>query len=173
MAGIAKQGNQGLKAAWYTRVHRNTEAGLRHGFRSGLEDKNARFLEGLGEPVLFETIHIKYVIPESRHTYTPDFELRNGILIETKGKFEPKDRAKHLLVRAQYPDLDIRIVFQRPSDPINQGSKTSYAEWATARGIQWATGLIPAAWIKEDGPARKPSEVLSSPPLFRVLDRSR
>lgn len=173
MAGIAKQRNQRPQGAWYTRVNRNLDAGLRHGFRSGLESTNAKLLESLGVPVLFETIHIKYVIPESRHTYTPDFELPNGILIETKGKFEPKDRAKHLLVRTQYPDLDIRLIFQRPTDPINPGSRTSYADWATSHGIRWATKVIPIEWIKEPGPERKPLEVLSHPPLYRVSDPPR
>lgn len=133
---------------------------LRHGYRSGLEETNAKLLEGLGVPVLFEVLKIRYEIPASLHTYTPDFELPNGIIVETKGKFEPADRAKHLLVHAQWPELDIRFVFQRPSDPINKGSKTTYAMWAEKHGFRWAFKRIPEAWVREEGPKRKPEEVL-------------
>lgn len=170
MAGIAKQRNQRANEPWFKRVNRNMAAGLTHGFRSGLEDRNAKHLESLGQPVLFEVTKIRYVIPESFHTYTPDFELANGILVETKGKFEPQDRAKHLLVKAQNPDLDIRIVFQRPSDPINKGSPTTYAMWCDKHGIKWAFKLIPPEWLREPGPARKPSEVLQAPPKHKVPD---
>jgi hypothetical protein len=150
---------------WAARTTSSAEdTGLKHGFRSGLEGSNAKHLEQNGVPVLFEVRKLKYVIPESLHTYTVDFELPNGVLVETKGKFEPKDRAKHLLIKAQYPDLDLRFVFQRPSDPITKGSKTTYAMWAEKHGFKWAIKLIPQEWMRERGPARKPSEVLCSTP---------
>lgn len=145
---------------WAQRVNRNLENGLRHGFRSGLEEKNAKHLEANGVPVLFEVRKIKYTVPESVRTYTLDFELPNGILVETKGKFEPQDRAKHLFIKNQYPELDLRFVFQRPSDPIYKGAKTSYAQWADKHGFRWACRLIPPEWWAEPGPERKPDEVL-------------
>lgn len=131
-----------------------------HGFRSGLEGDNAKLLESWGVPVLFEVGKVRYEIPASLHTYTYDFELPNGIIVETKGKFEPQDRAKHLLIQAQHPDLDIRFVFQRPSDPINKGSKTTYAMWATKHGFKWAFKRIPREWVEEEGPRMKPGDVL-------------
>lgn len=137
----------------------NMEVGLRHGFRSGLEEANAKLLKSLGVEVNFESTKIKYTVPETNHTYTPDFTLPNGILVETKGKLEPKDRAKHLFVKHQNPKLDIRFVFQRPHDPINKGSKTTYANWADKNGFKWAARLIPEAWVREMGPEVKPWEM--------------
>lgn len=137
------------------------EVGLRHGFRSGLEELNARFLQDHGLKVDYESIKVPYTVPERKAKYTPDFPLPNGIIIETKGKLEPKDRAKHLLIKLQHPDLDIRFVFQRPYDPIVKGSATTYAAWADKHGFKWATRIIPEAWLHEPGPKRKPAEVLS------------
>ncbi|RWI06790.1 MAG: hypothetical protein EOQ89_03410 [Mesorhizobium sp.] len=160
--GVSK-GNwrQARKASW-NRTDKSSEAvGLRQGFRSGLEEINARHLEAHGVEVRFETIKVPYVVPETRRTYTPDFPLPNGIIVETKGKLEPKDRAKHLFIKLQHPDLDIRFVFQRPHDKIVKGSKTTYAMWAEKYGFKWATRVIPVDWLKETGPARKPEEVLN------------
>lgn len=136
------------------------DVGLRHGFRSGLEEMNAKFLESKGIKVNFESFKIPYTVPETRRTYTPDFPLPNGIIVETKGKLEPKDRAKHLFIKLQHPELDIRFVFQRPNDKIVKGSKTTYAAWAEKHGFKWAVKIIPEAWLYEAGPVRKPHEVL-------------
>lgn len=136
------------------------EVGLRFGFRSGLEEMNAKFLEDQGVKVSFESFKIPYTVPETRRNYTPDFPLPNGIIVETKGKLEPKDRAKHILIKLQHPDLDIRFVFQRPFDKIIKGSKTTYAMWAEKHGFKWASRIIPKAWIEERGPKRKPEEIL-------------
>jgi len=134
---------------WAAHVKSSMAVGLRHGFRSGLEEKNARHLEAHGVAVLFETHKIKYTVPETQHTYTVDFELPSGILVETKGRFEPQDRKKHLYVKAQHPEKDLRFVFQRATAPIRKGSKTTYAMWADKHGFTWATGLIPVAWLTE------------------------
>lgn len=75
--------------------------------------------------------------------------MRNGIIIEAKGLFETKDRQKHLLIKKQYPHLDIRFVFQNPKNTLYKGSKTTYADWCDKYGFKWATKLIPATWFKE------------------------
>jgi len=69
--------------------------------------------------------------------------------VETKGRFTLEDRKKHILVRRQHPDLDIRIVFQNPYTKIRKGSKTTYADWASKNGILWANKEIPDTWIAE------------------------
>ncbi len=153
------------KGNWQTRRKRfapktQQDVGLRYGFRSGLEEQNARFLESQGVKVSFESLKIPYRVPETRRTYTPDFPLPNGIIVETKGKLEPKDRAKHLFIKLQHPELDIRFVFQRPNDKIVKGSNTTYAMWAEKYGFKWAVKIIPADWLKEPGPVKKPEEVL-------------
>jgi hypothetical protein len=148
---------------WSTRVNKNRKVGLRHGFRSGLEEKNARHLEANGEEVQYETLKIKYTVPETVRTYTPDFPLRNGIIVETKGLWEQQDRAKLLFIKTQYPDLDIRLVFSRAKAPIYKGSKTTYGDWADKHGFKWAEKLIPVEWLREPGPARPLADILSRP----------
>lgn len=59
------------------------------------------------------------------------------------------DRKKHLLIKAQYPQLDIRFVFQNPNNTIRKGSKTTYADWCKKHDYQYATKLIPEAWFHE------------------------
>ena len=134
--------------------------GIRHGFRSGLEKDNAIRLDRAGHEVRFEVIKIPYVVPQQTRKYTPDFVLPNGVIIETKGKLEPKDRGKHLYIAEQHPELDIRFVFSRPGDKIYRGSPTTYKMWCEKYGFKWATRIIPEAWIAEDGPEIKPEKVL-------------
>ncbi len=92
---------------------------------------------------------IRYTKPESNHRYTPDFPLPNGIIIETKGRFLPADRQKHLLVKAQHPEKDIRFVFTRSKTPISKGSKTTYADWCEKNGFRYADKTVPEAWLRE------------------------
>jgi hypothetical protein len=122
--------------------------GLKYGFRSGLEEKVGEQLNKLYGNVEYETEKIKYTINEVR-TYTPDFKLPNGIIIETKGRFTPDDRKKHLLIKEQYPDLDIRFVFSNSNNKIRKGSKTSYADWCDKNGFLYADKLIPEEWLRE------------------------
>lgn len=161
--GVSKKNWSGRPKgrAWPKRVNANLENGLRHGFRSGLEETNARHLEAHGQKVRFEELKIPYIVPETRRTYSPDFILDNGIIIETKGKLEPKDRAKHLFIKTQHPELDIRFVFQRPHDKINKGSPTSYAMWAEKYGFKWASRIIPESWMRETGTGKQPEEILN------------
>jgi histidinol phosphatase-like enzyme len=97
----------------------------------------------------YEEYLIRYVVPESSHVYTPDFVLPNFIIVEAKGLWTVEDRQKHLLLREQYPHLDIRFVFQNPKNKIRKHSKTTYAEWCDKHGIKWATRFIPIAWFDE------------------------
>ena len=119
------------------------------GFKSGLETEIARQLESCGIPAEYETRGVKYTIPASSHIYKPDFVLPNGILIESKGWFLPGDRKKHLLIKKQNPELDIRFVLQSPGGKIYKGSKTTYAEWCEQNGFKWAKRSIPQEWIDE------------------------
>lgn len=159
--GVSRSNGRGVSRAplrrqWPDRAKLNLEHGIRNGYRSGLEERNAKFLQAKGVKVSFETLKVKYKIPESNHTYTPDFLLPNGIVVETKGKLEAKDRAKHIYVKQQRPDLDIRFVFHRANDPIYKGSPTTCAAWAEKNGFKWAAKLIPEAWLHEPGPEAKP-----------------
>lgn len=128
---------------------------LANGFRSGLEKKIADDLSDKGIPFDYEKLKITYTVPERQATYTPDFVLLdNGIIVESKGIFDADDRKKHLLIKQQHPDLDIRLVFSRANAPIYKGSPTTHANWADHHGFKWAEKLIPDAWLKEK-PTRK------------------
>lgn len=118
-------------------------------YRSGLEDKVAEQLRCANISASYEEYSIPYIIPESKHTYTPDFVLPNGIIVETKGIFEVEDRKKHLLVKKQYPNLDIRFVFSSSKTPIYKGSKTTYAHWCDKYGFKYADKFIPDKWLRE------------------------
>lgn len=138
MAKALRQSNVGTPKA----------RGIVHGYRSGLEDRISEQLKSLGVDFTYELLKLKYEVNETR-TYTPDFKLPNGIIVESKGRFVAADRKKHLLVKQQHPTLDIRFVFSNSKAKISKGSKTSYADWCNKNGFTYAEKLIPKEWIDE------------------------
>lgn len=118
-------------------------------YRSGLEQKVADQLEAAGVNAVYEGFKIPYTRPISHHTYNADFVLPNGIIVETKGLFEVDDRKKHLLLKEQHPDLDIRFVFSNSRSKLYKGSKTTYGDWCEKNGYRFADKLIPANWLRE------------------------
>lgn len=125
------------------------QVGLKYGFRSGLEETIAEQLTSKGVGFSFEELVIPYVKPEKPAKYTPDFVLANGIIIESKGRFLTEDRQKHLLVKKQHPEYDIRFVFSNSRTKISKRSKTTYADWCDKNGFLYADKEIPDAWLKE------------------------
>jgi len=106
------------------------QVALKHGFRSGLEDKIADSLTSLGIPFEYEKLVIGYTQPAKARKYTPDFVLlNNNIIIESKGRFITADRQKHLMIKEQYPDLDIRFVFSNSKAKLSKLSQTTYGIW--------------------------------------------
>jgi len=97
----------------------------------------------------YEPIKIKYVIPETNHTYIPDVILPNGIIIEIKGRLTKQDRFKHLYIQKQKPELDIRFVLQNYKVKLYKGSKTTYGEWLNKNKFLWHEKTIPLQWINE------------------------
>lgn len=126
----------------------NKSYGLKHGYRSGLEENISRQLTEAGIDFEYEKLKIKYQVNKTS-TYTPDFKLPNGIIIETKGRFVVADRMKHLLIKEQHPDLDIRFVFSNANVRLTKTSKTTYGQWADKHGFKWANKLIPPEWLGE------------------------
>lgn len=126
--------------------------GLKHGYRSGLEQSVAiELADHYGKPVAYEAKEsvIYYTPPTTKRRYTPDFTLPNGIRIETKGRFVTADRMKHLHVKAEHPDIDIRFVFQNSRQRISKTSKTTYADWCRKHGFQFADKHVPKEWLHE------------------------
>lgn len=120
--------------------------GIKYGYRSGLEEKVSEQLTKAKVKFSYESTRISYEINEVRK-YTPDFILGNGIIVETKGRFVVADRKKHLLIKKQHPDLDIRFVFTNSRAKINKGSKTTYGMWCDKHDFIYADKLIPEEWF--------------------------
>jgi hypothetical protein len=128
--------------------------GLANGYRSGLEDKIAAQLRSVNLNWAYEETRICFTQPAKNRRYTPDFEIEGkkcAILIETKGRFTLADRQKHIMIKEQHPDLDIRFVFQNSRARISKGSKTRYSDWCEKNGFKYADKLIPLEWIEEAG----------------------
>ena len=121
--------------------------------RSGYERKVRKCLEENKVQYAYESMVVKYVVPETRRSYTPEFILANGVIIESKGyPFSSKDRAKMLYVREQHPELDIRLLFQKDLK-LSKTSKTSYTDWAKKHGFIYHVspqGHIPKEWLKHE-----------------------
>lgn len=119
------------------------------GYRSGLEEAISQQLDKMSIDGQYEQHKVLYVKPVTYHEYTPDFRLPNGIFVETKGRFVLEDRKKHLLIKSQHPELDIRFVFQNSKNKIRKGSKTTYADWCEKHGFKYADKAIPEDWVEE------------------------
>lgn len=84
----------------------------------------------------YETTKLPYV---KSHTYTPDFQIGPQTFVETKGKLTGADRTKHLLIKAQHPEVRVIFVFMAPHNKLSKKSKTTYAMWAEKNGFEWHT----------------------------------
>lgn len=118
-------------------------------YRSGLEDRVGAQIMAREGSVAYETTKVAFTIPERQARYTPDWHLKNGILVETKGILDLETRQRHLLIKQQHPELDIRFVFSNSKARIYKGSKTTYAVWCTKHGFKYADKMIPVSWFSE------------------------
>jgi len=123
-------------------------------YRSGLEVEAAAYLKDRQKKVAYEELKIEWEDLRYR-TYTPDFELDNGIIIETKGFFDSEDRRKHIEIQRQHPGLDIRFVFSNARSRLYKGAKTRYCDWCDQKGFLWAHRVIPEEWLKEKGKGKR------------------
>ena len=125
----------------------------KYGYRSGLEKKLADYLKSIKVTYDYESIKIEWEDLAYR-TYTPDFILYNGIIIEAKGMFTAIDRRKHLCIKRQHPKLDIRFIFENSKRKIRKGSNTTYGMWCDLFGfkyhcVQSTKKYLPDNWLKE------------------------
>jgi hypothetical protein len=115
--------------------------------RSGFEDKVASFLDKKKIKHGYEEVKIHYTVERK---YIVDFSV-GSIYIESKGRFTSADRSKHLKIKAQHPELDIRFLFQR-DNKLNKSSKTRYSDWAKRHGFKYHVcplGNLPKEWLKD------------------------
>ena len=136
--------------------HKQFRAARKHGYRSGLELKVAKELDDQGFDYLYEKVKIEWEDLAYR-TYTPDFVLFNGIIIETKGQFTTADRRKHLAIKKQHPNLDIRFVFENSRRKLRKGAKSTYAEWCVKYNFLYYDRIIPEDWLREKGKKKYPA----------------
>lgn len=123
-------------------------AARKRGYRSGLEGKIADQIKLFSGSFNYECMKIEWE-DLSYRTYTPDFLLDNGIIIETKGLFVATDRKKHLGIKKQHPKLDIRFVFENAHRKLSKKSKTTYGIWCDKHGFIYSHKEIPEEWLKE------------------------
>ena len=130
-------------------------AARKYGYRSGLELTIAEKLKTDKVSFRYEAVKIEWQDLAYR-TYTPDFVLDNGIIIETKGRFMAADRRKHIAIKKQHPKLDIRFVFTNSKAKLSKGAKSSYADWCIKHGFRYYDRIIPEDWLKEKGKNKHP-----------------
>lgn len=127
-------------------------------FKSKLEEEFNNFLTKKKIKFGYEDFKISYLKPEKASKYTPDFICPTNnnlrIIFETKGQFLTSDRRKHLQIKEQYPNLDIRFVFSNSKNKIGKKSKTTYAKWCELKGFKFhciqSTGkFLPDEWVTE------------------------
>src|SRR5882762_10202182 len=88
------------------------------GYRSGAEEMLAEYLTEQGTKFEYESLKLEYKKKvrsascdecggskvSQKHTYTPDFVLDNGTIIEYKGRLTASDRSKLLAVLKSNPE---------------------------------------------------------------------
>jgi len=121
--------------------------------RSKLELQFEKLLNDFEVLYDYEITKVPYIIPESNHTYTVDWTLMNGLLLETKGYLsDHAERKKYILIKEQHPDIDLRFVFQDPNKKCG-GMQTTHAQWADKNNFKWCsirdTEQI-KQWVTED-----------------------
>ena len=116
-----------------------------HGFRSNFELNVAQQLVKKKIAYDYEKHPIQYI---KECTYTPDFYLKKyGFFVEVKGQFTASDRGKHLLIKKQQPELDIRLLFLNANSKLYKGSKTTYGRWCDRYDIKWCDKFLPKEWL--------------------------
>ena len=137
-------------------LHKARRMAIKYGYRSGLEHQLSLYLDEHKVKYDYENIKIEWEDLAYR-TYTPDFILYNGIIIETKGRFLAADRRKHVAIKKQHPKLDIRFVFTNSKAKLSKGAKSSYADWCIKHGFRYYDRIIPEDWLKEKGKNKHPT----------------
>ena len=138
--------------------NRTRQLAIRHGYKAGLEKSVLQSLMNRKCSAKYECMKVEWEDLAYR-TYTPDFLLPNGIIIETKCRFTPEDRRKHLLIKKQHPDLDIRFVFSNSKSKLRKGAKTTYGSWCERHGFLYSDKDVPQEWIDAK---KKPAKLMPS-----------
>lgn len=118
-------------------------------YRSKLEERIAKRLP---KSAVYEPRAIAWEQPSKSRKYTPDWELRDNVYIEAKGKLDIGTRQKHVWFKDQHPDITVYFIFEKAHNKIAKNSPTSYGDWATKNGFEWIDehDPIPPHWFEQD-----------------------
>ena len=123
-------------------------------FRSGTEKEVSEILNAASIANDYEPYGIPYVWHQDRR-YFPDFVLPEYFILEVKGRFLPADRKKHLFIKEQHPELDVRFVFCNSNSRLYKGAKSTYADWCMKNGFQYCdlknAKKVLVEWLNEKG----------------------
>jgi hypothetical protein len=115
-------------------------------FKSGFERTVAANLSSRGLIWKYEPTQVPYIL---KSDYNPDFYFPDyGFYVETKGKLVYEDRRKHLAVKKQHPELDLRFCFMEAHRKM-PGTKSTHAQWADRNGFLWCDKEIPEEWFND------------------------
>jgi len=100
----------------------------------------------------YEVTKINYIVPESKHVYTVDWTLPKNILLETKGYLsDSQERNKYILIKQQFPEIDLRFIFAN-NKKLCGGMKTTHEAWAIKNGFKYCSIKdldVIQSWIEE------------------------
>lgn len=118
-------------------------------FKSKFEKKLHGELADVGIESNYEKERIEYTID---YKYNPDFPVikKDGefMFLEAKGLFEAEDRRKHVAIKKQQPQHDIRFVFYSDKKTTKTG-KMKYSDWCNKYGFKYCIQTIPEEWLNE------------------------
>ena len=121
------------------------EALIKGGHSFEYEKESFKWLERVPRAYCPECAHKGALVERS---YTPDFFLANGVIVETKGKFTAKDRKIAAAMKEQWGNKEVRMLFST-DNWITKQHKSRYSDWCTSKGIKWAIGEVPQEWLDE------------------------
>lgn len=139
-----------LHQVWNRLVKRKKK--LSSGKRSKFEEAVAEQLQLRGWR--YESEKIKYKIPESEHTYTPDFsrpedcssKAKSKTVVESKGRFRSRAECdKYIHIRDSNPSIKLVFVFQNPRVAMpgakrrKDGTIYTMADWAECNNFDYYT----------------------------------
>lgn len=117
-------------------------------FRSKFEARfNDAVIELTGVKLGYETTLLPFVTAPQKRRYLPDWTIKAGWYIETKGRLDAANRSKMLYVTQQHPEARILVLFQNSRDFIYKGSTTRYSEWCDKHGVEWCDIKDEAKWL--------------------------
>lgn len=103
-------------------------------YKSKLERDFAEHIKNRKLVAHYEVDTFKYERPSH---YTPDWKIREGLYLETKGEFAPAQRANMVAFKAQHPGIEIVMVFADADNLLHKKAKMTYAQWADKNGIRY------------------------------------